>query len=136
MEGNARDYAPYAPASAKDAEAGVAEVVFYQLTKKFVDTEKSIPDDAQDVLYYTLAVGHHTGVIDCFEEQFRTPLTSYEEMVAAMPESDIRYKLEGMMRHARSRSTKRISPWSCPGFRRSKRPHARSRLKRAHATNR
>lgn len=99
MEGNAHDYAPYAPASAKDAEAGVAEVVFYQLTKKFVDTEKSIPDDAQDVLYYTLAVGHHTGVIDCFEEQFRTPLTSYEEMVAAMPESDLRYKLEGMMRH-------------------------------------
>ncbi len=98
MEGNALDYAPCAVASAKDAEATAPEVVFYQLTKKFVDTEESVPKDAQDVLYYTLAVGHHTGVIDCFEERFRAPLSVYEELVGALPEGDARYKLAGIMR--------------------------------------
>lgn len=99
MEGSAETYRPYAPASAADAEAGEAEAVFYQLAKKFVDTEESVPDDAQDVLYYTLAVGHHTGVIDCFEERFRVPLAAYERLCAAFPEGDARWKLEGVMRH-------------------------------------
>lgn len=99
MEGSAREYRPSAPASARDAKAGGAEVVFYQLTKKFVDTEKSVPEDAQDVLYYTLAVGHHTGVIDCFEEKFRVPLAVYERFAAAFPEGDARWKFEGVMRH-------------------------------------
>lgn len=99
MEGSAESYRPYAPVSAADAEAGGAEVVFYQLTKKFVDTEESVPEGAQDVLYYTLAVGHHTGVIDCFEERFRTPLPAYKQLCAAFPEGDARWKLEGVMRH-------------------------------------
>ena len=99
MDGNARAYAPDAPASAADAAAAGPEVVFYQLTKKFVDTEESVPDDAQDVLYYTLAVGHHTGVIDCFEERLRCPLSTYERLVEAFPEGDARYKLAGVMRH-------------------------------------
>ena len=98
MDGNARAYAPDAPASAADAAAAGPEVVFYQLTKKFVDTEESVPDDAQDVLYYTLAVGHHTGVIDCFEERLRCPLATYERLVEAFPEGDARYKLAGVMR--------------------------------------
>ena len=99
MDGNVRAYAPDAPASAADAAAAGPEVVFYQLTKKFVDTEESVPDDAQDVLYYTLAVGHHTGVIDCFEERLRCPLSTYERLVEAFPEGDARYKLAGVMRH-------------------------------------
>ena len=99
MDGNARADAHDAPASAADAVAAGAEVVFYQLTKKFVDTEESVPDDAQDVLYYTLAVGHHTGVIDCFEERLRCPLSTYERLVEAFPEGDARYKLAGVMRH-------------------------------------
>ncbi len=99
MDGSASTYAPCAPASAADAAAAGPEVVFYQLTKKFVDTEESVPDDAQDVLYYTLAVGHHTGVIDCFEERFRCSLAAYERLVEAFPEGDARYKLAGVMRH-------------------------------------
>lgn len=43
------------------------QVVFYELTRKFVETEEDVPQEACDVLYYTLAVGHHTGVLDCFE---------------------------------------------------------------------
>ncbi len=43
------------------------QVVFYELTRKFVETRKRSPGQVCDVLYYTLAVGHHTGVLDCFE---------------------------------------------------------------------
>lgn len=87
-----------AAVSARDAAATCPEVVFYQLTRKFVDNEKSIPDEAKDVMYYTLAVGHHTGVIDCFEEKLRTPLSVYESVLAKLPEGDARYKLEGILR--------------------------------------
>ncbi len=99
MDGSVRSYAPDAPVSDADANAAGPQVVFYQLTKKFVDTEESVPDDAQDVLYYTLAVGHHTGVIDCFEERFRCPLEVYARLIDAFPEGDARYKLEGIVSH-------------------------------------
>ena len=87
-----------APVSTADQQQSVAQVVFYQLTRKFVDTEKSIPDDAKDVMYYTLAVGHHTGVIDCFEERLRCDLSDYEQACARLPEGDARYKLEAIQR--------------------------------------
>ena len=75
------------------------QVVFYQLSSKFVDTEKDVPDEAQEVMYYTLAVGHHTGVIDCFTEKLRCPLSLYRDIVALFPEGgDARYKLEGILR--------------------------------------
>lgn len=99
MDASLRAYAPDAAVCDADASAAGPQVVFYQLTKKFVDTEESVPDDAQDVLYYTLAVGHHTGVIDCFEERFRCPLGVYKRLVGAFPEGDARYKLEGIARH-------------------------------------
>ena len=92
-------YRADAAASARDALAASPEVVFYQLARKFVDSESSVPDDAQDILYYTLAVGHHTGVIDCFEERLRMPLDVYEQLVACFPEGAARYKLEAIMRH-------------------------------------
>ena len=44
------------------------QVVFYELTRKFVETEEDVPQEACDVLYYTLAVGHHTGVLDALPE--------------------------------------------------------------------
>ena len=85
--------------SARDAGAAEPQVVFYQLTRKFVDCENSIPEESQDVMYYTLAVGHHTGVIDCFEERLRLQLADFERAVALLGPGDARYKLEGIMRH-------------------------------------
>lgn len=73
-------------------------VVFYRLTKKFVDSEASIPPDACDVLYYTLAVGHHTGIIDCFERALSMSLESYRRIVSLFDDRASRYKLEGVMR--------------------------------------
>ena len=42
-------------------------VVFSQLSRKFIDENDATPDAAQQVVYYSLAIGHHLGVIDCLE---------------------------------------------------------------------
>ena len=74
-------------------------VVFYQLSTKFVDTDKDVPEEAQQVMYYTLAMGHHTGVIDCFSEKLSCPLSVYRRILELFPEGgDARYKLEGIIR--------------------------------------
>ena len=43
------------------------KVVFSQLSRKFIDENDATPDEAQQVVYYSLAIGHHLGVIDCLE---------------------------------------------------------------------
>lgn len=75
-------------------------VTVHRLVRKFVDDERSVPEDAKDVLYYTLSVGHHTGVIDCFERVLSMPVEDYEAICASMSEGEARYKLEGVMRHS------------------------------------
>ncbi|MCL2806814.1 MAG: formate hydrogenlyase maturation protein HycH [Coriobacteriia bacterium] len=76
------------------------EVIFYQLSTKFVDSERAVPEQSQEVLYYALAVGHHTGVIDCLSEAFRCPMHEYRKLIEMLPEgSQARYKLEGILRH-------------------------------------
>ncbi|MEG2006811.1 MAG: formate hydrogenlyase maturation protein HycH [Raoultibacter sp.] len=76
----------------------VAEVIFYQLSAKFVENEQRIPDDAQDVMYYTLAIGHHTGVMDCFTPKLRSSTDLYNKVISFFPQGDARYKLEGISR--------------------------------------
>ncbi len=91
-------YRANAPVCEADRRACQAEVVFYQLSTKFVDDARSIPENTQDVLYYTLAVGHHTGVIDCFEEKLRCPLEAFMQAAALLGDEAARYKLEGLVR--------------------------------------
>ena len=75
------------------------EVVFYRLTKKFVESREEIPDEAKEVMYYTLAIGHHTGVIDCFEPVLGCSRELYDQVVALFPEGgEARFKLEGIDR--------------------------------------
>lgn len=73
-------------------------IVFYLLRMKFVDREESIPDDAQEVLYYTLSVGHHTGVVDCFERALAVPMARYENIVSRIEHDAARRKLEGVLK--------------------------------------
>ncbi|QKF07403.1 formate hydrogenlyase maturation protein HycH [Berryella wangjianweii] len=74
------------------------KVLFYLLRMKFVDRAESIPDDAQDVLYYTLSVGHHTGVVDCFERVLEVPVDSYRKITELLESDEARRKLEGVLR--------------------------------------
>ncbi|WP_283170725.1 formate hydrogenlyase maturation HycH family protein [Curtanaerobium respiraculi] len=73
-------------------------VVFYQLSRKFVDNERSVDPDSTDIVYYTLAVGHHTGVIDCFSARLSCPLAQYRRICALVEDDAARYKLEGILR--------------------------------------
>ena len=74
-------------------------VVFYRLSYKFVDNESSVPDkDTSDIMYYTLAVGHHTGVIDCFGEGLSCPKPVYAEVCGLIADERARYKLGGILR--------------------------------------
>lgn len=74
------------------------DVVFYRLGRKFVDNERSIPEDVQSVLYYTLAIGHHTGVIDCLDPRIGTSREVFGEVLALLGDGEASTKLAGVER--------------------------------------
>lgn len=74
------------------------KIVVYQLRSKFVNQREDVPEEARQVIYYTLAVGHHVGVMDCFSSQMEIPLDEYTAWVQTLPEGEARIKLEGVMR--------------------------------------
>ncbi len=79
-------------------EKAPGRAVFYRLSRKFLDEDRPMPQGARDILYYTLAVGHNTGVIDCFDEALSCPMAAYRRVVGRYPQGDARYKLEGLLR--------------------------------------
>lgn len=93
------DYTATKEMSNKKTATTGGDVVFYQVKAKFVDSEKSVPEEAKEVLYYTLSIGHHTGVIDCLEEQLRIPKAEYEDICETL-NGEAKYKLEGAIRNS------------------------------------
>lgn len=83
------------PLAQKDAQP---RVVFYRLRRKFVSTEESVSEASRNIVYYTLAVGHHTGTIDCFEEELICLIKEYEQVIELLPEGLLRSKLAGVLR--------------------------------------
>ena len=73
-------------------------VVFYQLTHKFVNQDQNIPEEAKQVVYYSLAIGHHVGVMDCFQSLMEVPLDTYRTWVSQLPEGTARHKMEGVLK--------------------------------------
>lgn len=73
-------------------------VVMYQLTAKLVDSATDVPRDAEDVIYYTLSVGHHTGVMDCFSPRLSCSVETFESVLGGLPAGAARSKLEGILR--------------------------------------
>ncbi|MCU6668829.1 formate hydrogenlyase maturation HycH family protein [Enterobacteriaceae bacterium H4N4] len=75
-------------------------VVFSQLSRKFIDENDNTPDDAQQVIYYGLAIGHHLGVIDCLEAAMTCPWDDYLAWIATLDAgSEARRKMEGVPRY-------------------------------------
>ncbi|MFI8416272.1 formate hydrogenlyase maturation HycH family protein [Serratia sp. NPDC078593] len=75
-----------------------SHVTFYSLSRKFVQ-EKKAPPKAQEVIYYSLAIGHHLGVIDCLEAKLDCPLPAFRDWIAHLPDgSAARRKLAGVER--------------------------------------
>ena len=40
------------------------QVFFYLLNERFVENDEQVPEQAKQVMYYSLAIGHHVGVIE------------------------------------------------------------------------
>ena len=74
------------------------QVVFYQLTHKFVNQEQAVPEGPQQVIYYSLAIGHHVGVMDCFQRLMEISVDDYRQWLAHIPEGTGRRKLEGLLK--------------------------------------
>ncbi|MGY5955707.1 formate hydrogenlyase maturation HycH family protein [Kosakonia sp. BK9b] len=75
-------------------------VVFSQLRRKFVDENDNAPQQAQQVVYYSLAIGHHLGVIDCLETALTCPWEAYLAWIATLEAgSEARRKMEGVPRY-------------------------------------
>lgn len=89
---------------AKEAEPMHAQgdhVCFYRLTRKYTDTDESLPEpskEVSDVLYYTQQMGHHTGIIDCFEKRIDISLDDYRAIIATIADEKAQFKLSGVMR--------------------------------------
>jgi hypothetical protein len=75
-----------------------ARVAFYQLSRKFVNQREDIPENTRQVIYYTLAVGHHVGVLDCFSILTQASLDDYCAWLEMFPESPGKTKLEGVVK--------------------------------------
>lgn len=74
------------------------KIVFYQLTHKFVNNDQALPEGPRQVIYYSLAIGHHVGVMDCFQPLFELPLEEFCDWLEALPVGDARRKLEGLLK--------------------------------------
>jgi hypothetical protein len=74
-----------------------SQVAFYRLSRKIVNNQEAIPDDARQVLYYSLAIGHHVGVMDCLSELMTVPAETYKRFLERLPEGGARRKLEGAL---------------------------------------
>lgn len=73
-------------------------VVIYRLSRKFVNQRQDIPETARQVVYYTLAVGHHVGVMDCFSPLAEIPLPDFQAWLETLPDSAGRRKMEGVLK--------------------------------------
>ena len=67
-----------------DKENDQEQVLFYSLSRKFVD-EQDVPEDAREVMYYSLAIGHHLGVVDCLKVILQCTRQSYREWIELLP---------------------------------------------------
>ncbi len=87
-------------------------VVFSQLSRKFIDENDATPDQAQQVVYYSLAIGHHLGVIDCLEAALSCPWDAYLAWIATLEAgSAARRKMEGVPKYGEIASTAVM--WRC-----------------------
>ncbi|AWV45189.1 formate hydrogenlyase maturation protein HycH [Hafnia alvei] len=71
-------------------------VVFWSLRQKFLDSG-DVPEQAQQVMYYSLAIGHHVGVIDCLNTELTCSLEAYQNWISLLPEGEALRKMRGLL---------------------------------------
>lgn len=74
------------------------KVIFYSLSQKFLDRQEDMPTEAKQVVYYSLAIGHHVGVIDCLSTVLECPLDNFKSWIEKLAEGEARNKLDGIFK--------------------------------------
>lgn len=74
------------------------KITVYQLSHKFINRREDVPENARQVVYYALAVGHHVGVMDCFSSKVEIPVDEFCCWLEGLPDGPGRAKLEGVMK--------------------------------------
>ncbi|MDW6002030.1 formate hydrogenlyase maturation HycH family protein [Vibrio mangrovi] len=73
------------------------QVRFYRLTRKFVD-EQDMPQEARQIMYYSLAIGHHLGIVDCLQSDMDCNGEEYLAWIQGLPkESEAYRKMKGFL---------------------------------------
>ena len=75
-----------------------SQVVFYRLNTRFLQKDGKPPEVSKQIVYYSLALGHHVGVIDTFKAAMTWPYDDYLAWVGCLPEGEARRKLDGVRR--------------------------------------
>ena len=76
----------------------MSDIVFYRLNAKFLERKEDVPENAREVVYHALAIGHHVGVFDCFKPVLRCTEAFYDRLLEDLPEGEARRKLSGIER--------------------------------------
>jgi hypothetical protein len=58
-----------------------------------------VPAKSKQLLHYTLAIGHHIGVIDCFSPKLEMPIEGYRNWLSHLPKGEARRKMQGLLRY-------------------------------------
>lgn len=74
------------------------KVIFYLLNQRFVENDEQVPEAAKEVMYYSLAIGHHVGVIDCFKNLLSCDYDDYQRFVSEFPEGEAKRKFSGLIK--------------------------------------
>ena len=97
---NDQRYASHQPYAGHRPEKN--KVIFYSLSSKFVDekcAQKHSSQEVKEVVYYSLAIGHHLGVIDCLKSRLECPLDEYARWIDCLPKNgEAHRKLAGVQR--------------------------------------
>ncbi|HIF9219209.1 TPA: formate hydrogenlyase maturation HycH family protein [Photobacterium damselae] len=73
-------------------------VYFYSLSRKFVDQSYDVPEEAKQIMYYSLAIGHHLGVVDCLKSVLDCDGREYQAWIDALPHEGEAYrKMQGFL---------------------------------------
>jgi len=74
-------------------------VIFNQLSAKYIEKKDSAPADVKQVVYYSLATGHHLGIIDCLQARLQCPAEAYRDWIATLQAgTPAWHKMDGVMR--------------------------------------
>ncbi|TDQ57005.1 hydrogenase-4 component J [Mesocricetibacter intestinalis] len=73
-------------------------VIFYLLNQRFVENDSQVPSAAKEVMYYSLAIGHHVGVVDCFKKLLVCDYEEYQRFVESFPPGEAKRKFAGLLK--------------------------------------